>query len=110
MRIVLLITVLEGLVLTFWLVMRRHYQGLPTIARAIRLQRLPIEAAEFAGRLRYATRWAFINEWQLEGQSDDRSPMHNPVVESDGSPASRRSRSRRSHQLQYKKWSTERHE
>ena len=107
MRIVLLITVLEGLVLTLWILIRRHYKNLPSSAGTALLE--GSLAAEYV-RPRNVARWEFINEWQSEGQADDRSPMLDTVAEKTGSPAARRSSARRSHQLHFKKWSTERHD
>ena len=49
--------------------------------------------------------WAFINEWHMNDQGDDRRPMIGAVAESSGSLSARRSFARRSHQLMYKEWS-----
>lgn len=59
------------------------------------------------------SRWAFINGWGVEPQSDDRTPVFSAVVSStapSGSPAARRSTARRKHQLMFKEWSRERHD
>jgi hypothetical protein len=49
--------------------------------------------------------WAFINEWHMNDQGDDRRPMIGAVAKSSGSLSARRSFARRSHQLMYKEWS-----
>jgi hypothetical protein len=55
--------------------------------------------------------WTFINQWQVEPQSNDRLPMSGAVVPTEGvGPAVRRSVARRLHQLQYKEWSKQRHD
>ena len=59
------------------------------------------------------SRWAFINGWKVEPQSDDRVPVFGAVVSStapSASPAARRSTARRKHQLMFKEWSRERHD
>jgi hypothetical protein len=63
-----------------------------------------------------SSRWAFINGWKVEPQSDDRAPVFGAVVSSTepsapaASPAARRSTARRKHQLMFKEWSRERHD
>jgi hypothetical protein len=57
-----------------------------------------------------AAHWAFINQWQVAEQSDDRRPMNGAVANDGGMPSVQRSFARRSHQLSYKKWSKERHD
>src|ERR1700682_1896647 len=109
MRIVLLITVLEGCVLTL-LLMSRHYKKRPSSVSAAPSQRSSGSANDYIHRPRDTARWAFINEAQSGGQADDRSPMLNTVAEGYGSSAARRSSARRSHKLHFKKWSTERHD
>jgi hypothetical protein len=54
--------------------------------------------------------WAFINDWRLPDQRDDRQQMLVSVPEVVGSPAARRALARQSHQINYKVWSQERHE
>ena len=53
-------------------------------------------------------RWAFINDWQVEPQSDDRAPVFGAVASSTGSPSARRSTARRKHQAMFKEWSQDR--
>ncbi len=50
-------------------------------------------------------RWALLNPWLSEGQSDDRTPMNGSVEDSGGPPSVQRSFARRSHQAMFKKWS-----
>jgi hypothetical protein len=55
-------------------------------------------------------RWAYINGWKVEPQSDDRAPMFGEVAHSTASPSARRSSARRKHQAMFKAWSQDRHE
>jgi len=55
-------------------------------------------------------RWAFINGWKVEPQSDDRAPMFGEVAHSTASPSAHRSSARRKHQAMFKAWSQDRHE
>lgn len=55
-------------------------------------------------------RWAFINGWKVEPQSDDRAPVLGEVAHSTASPSARRSTARRKHQAMFKAWSQDRHE
>jgi hypothetical protein len=57
-----------------------------------------------------ASRWAFINGWEVARQSDDRVPMFGAVAASTASPPARRSSARRKHQAMFKIWSQERHD
>jgi hypothetical protein len=57
-----------------------------------------------------ATRWAFINQWQVNDQADDRRPMDGGATSASASPPVRRSIARRKHQLMFKEWSRERHD
>jgi hypothetical protein len=59
---------------------------------------------------RELTRWKFINQWQVEVQSNDRKPMNSATVSESSAPAVQRSQARRSHQLKFKQWSKERHD
>jgi len=53
---------------------------------------------------------AFINQWQVEPQSDDRPPMFGAVAVNMASPPAGRSIARRRHQAMYKEWSKGRHD
>jgi hypothetical protein len=55
-------------------------------------------------------RWAFINWWAVESQSDDRTPMAGSAASSMVSPSVKRSVARRRHQRMYKEWSQDRHD
>ncbi len=58
-----------------------------------------------------SARWAFINGWQVEPQSNDRAlatGASNP--NSNVSPAARRASVRRQHQVSYKAWSQRRND
>jgi hypothetical protein len=52
-------------------------------------------------------RWAFINQWKVEEQGNDRIPMDGAAPNKDGRVVPR-SVVRRQHQLNYKRWSQER--
>jgi len=67
-------------------------------------------AAPFVPKSSATLRWAFINGWKVEPQSDDRAPMFGAVAPSTGSPSARRSRARRRHQAMFKEWSQDRHD
>jgi len=54
--------------------------------------------------------WAFINEWKVEPQSDDRTPVGGAVALSTASPSAHRSSVRRKHQAMFKEWSQDRHD
>ena len=54
--------------------------------------------------------WAFINDWKVEPQSDDRTPMFGAVALSTAAPATHRSSARRKHQVMFKEWSQDRHD
>src|ERR1700730_14336875 len=110
MKIVLLITLLEGFVLTLLLMTQRYYKNRPSGASSAVPQRSSGSANDYMPQPRDTARWAFINEAQSEGQADDRNPMLNTVAGGAGSSAARRSSARRSHQLHFKKWSTDRHD
>jgi hypothetical protein len=57
-----------------------------------------------------ASRWAFINGWRVEPQSDDRAPVIGAAAPGTGSPSASRSSARRKHQAMFKEWSQERHD
>lgn len=113
MEIVVLITVIEMAALMAWMIYKyysRNKQMMlampanrsqPSGFNARRLDRRP--------SLPQSAHYPFINERQLEGQSDDRRPMSGVVASmgETGTPSAR-AFARRSHQLMYKKWSQER--
>jgi hypothetical protein len=115
MKIVILITVLESLALTLWLIVR-WYSRISQSGAHVALPRRSVAPANddltvkrVSAALNGARR-AFTNEWQPEGQADDRIPMHGTVGNTTGSPSAHRSTARRAHQLMYKEWSRTRHE
>jgi len=57
-----------------------------------------------------ATHWAFINDWRVEPQFNDRTPVMGEGTGSLGSPSARRSTARRKHQARFKEWSGDRHD
>ena len=55
-------------------------------------------------------RWALLNPWLAEGQSDDRTIMNGSVKDSGGTLSVQRAFARRTHQAMFKKWSQARHD
>lgn len=55
-------------------------------------------------------RWALINGWRVEPQSNDRAPAFGVVAPASPSAAVRRSTVRRKHQEMFKAWSQDRHD
>jgi len=56
------------------------------------------------------SRWAFITEWHVEAQSNDRPQSSGAVIRNSDNDSVQRSGARRAHQLGYKKWSKQRHD
>jgi hypothetical protein len=54
--------------------------------------------------------WKFINQWQVAEQSNDRMQQDGAVTDSTQVSNVKRSSARRQHQLNYKRWSQERHD
>lgn len=102
MRIVLLITLVEVLVLASLLLVQRFSRRWPAALTTAGLA--PVVAPLLS------VHWAQVNESVLEGQASDRPPVLNTLAAALGSPAAKRSSARRSHQLSFKKWSAERHD
>ncbi|MEP6719254.1 MAG: hypothetical protein ABJB21_08920 [bacterium] len=110
MKIILLITLLESLAITLWLVLR-HFRIEHSRIRAATIIPVlntgmttsPLSSPE-------ASRWHFINGWNVEAQSDDRRLTLGRVVERAGSAPALRSFARRSHQRSFKTWSQDRHD
>ena len=55
-------------------------------------------------------RWAFINGWRVEPQSNDRAPVEGAIVPNAGPAAAVRSMTRRKQQASFKEWSQSRHD
>jgi hypothetical protein len=88
--------------------------------KSSKTNRVPLEPATASARLDLTvksttpepfdiTRWEQLNPWLIEGQADDRMPMLGSAGDGNGSLSGRRSTSRRTHQMMYKKWSQARH-
>ena len=112
MRIVLLITVLESLAIASWLMVRSFRNEIPKLQPVKSI--VPVYAnanvrAGFPSALE-ASRWNFINNWQVEDQADDRGLTLGAVAARTGSNPERRSFARRSHQRNFKTWSQSRHD
>ena len=114
MRVVLVVFLIESLVLTLWLMGRWYFLIARPKSLAALVHHPLVSAANLPVKSAYssleATHWAFINEWPSEGQSDDRLPMIGLVANSGGTASARRAFARRSHQLNYKEWSRDRHD
>lgn len=55
--------------------------------------------------------WAFINDWRVEPQANDRTPVLGTGASSkQASPSARRSTARRQHQAMFRAWSQKRHD
>ncbi len=55
-------------------------------------------------------RWAYITQWKVAPQSDDRRPVSGSVAAGTSSLAAGRSSARRQHQAKFKAWSQGRHD
>ena len=114
MKIILLITVLESLVVALWLLARRQFRNNRFHIAAVGFNQPPILGDSPVIKLKAnpsnSARWAFINDWHVDPQVDDRGPIWASAAASPGSPSSRRSIARRSHQVRYKEWSARRSE
>lgn len=113
MKITVLIIVALSLAIILWVAYSHYRRRRPELLAA--LADSPVSVAPSSlNSLRLSAEsahWAFINQWQLVEQSDDRRPMNGSVPRGDETtPSNRRSLARRSHQLNYKKWSQARHE
>jgi len=110
MRIVLIITVLESLAIASWLMVRRFRNDIPKLQPAKSI--VPVLANIAAGvpSTLEASRWNFINNWQVEDQADDRGLTLGAVAARAGSNPEQRSFARRSHQRNFKTWSQARHD
>jgi hypothetical protein len=113
MKIVLLITVIESAIVALLLILWRYRSARVTA----RVPVGPISSAanhstpelNRSDALR-DSRWAFINGWKVEPQSDDRMPTFGGVASSTLSASGRRSTARRRHQAMFKQWSQDRHD
>ena len=112
MRMALLLTVVGSLTLALWMMIRWYRKGWSRVPVGS-LEQSNTSVESFPGKKTpslYKEHWAFINEWDPVEQADDRAPMIGSVTDSSGTPSARRSFARRSHQLNYKKWSKQRHD
>ena len=114
MKIVLLITLVESALLALLMLLWRYRSArMPArvpIGPIISAARKSTPESNRRNALR-DSRWAFINGWTVEPQSDDRIPAFGDVASSTTTSASaNRSVARRRHQTMYKRWSQERHD
>jgi hypothetical protein len=110
MKIIFLITLAESLVVTLLLLVFLRSRNRRIEVATVSLKRPLAPHDDLIFKLPVpdsfdTSHWAFINEWHLNDQGDDRKPMIGAVAESSGSLSARRSFARRSHQLMYKEWS-----
>lgn len=112
MKIVLLITVLEGLAIAFWLILQRFRNEQARMQPAEIMVPIIANASAKGGvsSSLEISRWNFINGWQVEDQADDRGLTLGAVAARAGSAPERRSFARRSHQRSFKSWSQARHD
>ncbi|HEV7472455.1 MAG TPA: hypothetical protein VGN90_00295 [Pyrinomonadaceae bacterium] len=68
------------------------------------------DAISSSTELSESVRWAFINGWNVEPQSNDRAPASGIVAPNAASASARRSMTRRKHQAMFKAWSQSRDE
>lgn len=106
MKIIILITVVETIILTLWLAYSSYRR---------RTSHLRIAATTGQSRVSslipIPEHWSVLNRLQVQGQQDDRQPMNGAVAISKEVAASvHRAFARKSHQLMFKKWSKDRHE
>ena len=108
MKIVLLITLVESALLALFMILWRNRNAriparVPVVSAASRSTNKPAALRD--------SRWAFINGWNVEPQSDDRIPAFGDAASSiTSSGSANRSVARRRHQAMYKQWSQDRHD
>ena len=105
MRIVLLLTLVESALIALLMLVWRSRKTAQVLIRLSGSQPKPTspDAARDA-------RWAFINDWRVEPQADDRMQASGQVARSSETASGRRSTTRRRHQAMYKQWSRARHD
>jgi len=57
-----------------------------------------------------AAHWRFITDWRVPEQSDDRMPLNARSSIPRTAPATQKSVLRRIHQINFKRWSQDRHD
>lgn len=110
MKIVLLITVVEILAVASWLILLRFRNEYSKVQPAESLIPVRANATSRPSAPSDVSHWNFINNWQVEDQSDDRGLTLGAVAAGAGSKPERRSFARRSHQRSFKTWSQARHD
>jgi hypothetical protein len=115
MRLVLFIALLESLAVTLWLVRPWLYRQLSaTVLQApIAKITMPLGNSPLyttVPRSNNRSHWAFINNWQVAGQSDDRRPAIVTSATLVSGPSAQRALARQNHQASYKEWSRGRHD
>lgn len=115
MRLVLLITLLESLAVTFWLVRPWLSRHLLTATEESSLTRagMPIVPSPNPRRVSLSndrSHWAFVNSWQVASQADDRTPAVINSAPLGSGPSARRAFARQNQQVSYKEWSRGRHD
>jgi hypothetical protein len=110
-NIIILVTVLESIAIVWVTFYWRSRTRLSTV-RVGPPQRSDVPpntdlAVGVVSTSHEAAHWAFINDWHVTGQRDDRKAMNGSVAVTSGSRSAHRAFARRSHQLNYKQWSQE---
>jgi hypothetical protein len=109
MKTILLLATIEVLMITsvfaLWYLRRR-----PPQTHAVIKGNPSISAKTPFENERDASRWSFINAWQVTPQHDDRKPLRVMRQRPGGFAPADRSAARRSHQRMYRQWSGERHD
>jgi|SRR6266536_1376882 len=112
MKVILIITVLETLVVALLVLVghsrNRHLEFASGLLNRPQSHGAGSVIKSTLPDLLDVNRWAFINAWQVNSQATDRRPMRGDVTEGTGPPSVRRSVSRRAHQLMFKEWSKDR--
>ncbi len=109
MRIVLLITLIESALIAVLMIVWRSRRSNATAPVPVRVTESPGSATNSLNAMG-AARWAFINDWRVEPQADDRIQTSGQVARSTEPAPGRRSATRRRHQAMYKQWSRNRHD
>src|SRR5215217_5751413 len=109
MKIIILITVVETLMLTLWLTYSSYRRRQSNLRIALR--QTTAHHPDDSSLLPTAAHWSVINRSQVQGHPDDRRPLNGAVTTSKEMARSvHRAFARKSHQSMYKKWSKDRHE
>jgi hypothetical protein len=111
MKIIIVITVVETLMLTLWLAYSYYRHRKSNVRIALGRPGPTIDYRDGSLLSPSPGHGSAINRSQVQGQQDDRRLMNGSVPVSKEVAASvHRALARKSHQVMYKKWSKDRHE